>query len=227
MRFSKETAGMALFLAACAVFVFVLVVTTTPFDSLDDEDVPSDGIEIQISPVSPSTTDGSVEQFLGGCPPDGFLTGGEESSDKPPQKIDPRLFDLMQGEMVDSLGETHRFVQARAFCLFIDDDRVKGVVHYDYSGLGSENADPFVALSSWMNRQEIDRGTACKIDWDWNDHPCEGEDPVEEVPQEEEEQQEPEPPSLLEGGLVLALSDFSSLPSSGGTDAWEKEKREK
>ncbi len=202
MRFSKETAGTTLFLAACAVLIFVLVMTTILLGSSDDGGVSNDGIEIQISPVPSSTTDGLIEQFRGGCPPDGFLTGGEVSSDKPPQKIDPRLRALMQGEMVDSLGETHRFVQARAFCLFIDDGRVKGVVNYDYSWLGPENADPFVALSFWTSRQKIDRGTVCEIDWDWNYHPCESEDPVEEAPQEAEEQREPEEP--LEGDRVVA-----------------------
>jgi hypothetical protein len=153
----------------------------------------------------------------------------EESSDKPPQKIDPRLRDLMQEEMVDSLGETHRFVQARAFCLFTDDGRVKGIVNPYYSWLGPVDADPFVALSSWMNRQKIDHGTVCEIDWDWSYHPCDGEVPVEEVPQEAEEQREPEPelPLLLEGGLVLAFSSYSSLPSAECPVLWEKEKREK
>lgn len=229
MRFSKETAGTTLLLVAGAALVVVLVMTTIPFGSLDDEDVSSDGIEIQISPVPSPTTDRPIEQFRGGCPPDGFLTGGEVFSDKPPQKIDPRLLDFMQGEMVDSLGETHRFVQARAFCLFIDDGRVKGVVNYDYSDLGPVKADPFVALSFWTSRQKIDLGTVCEIDWDWNYSPCESEDPVEEVPQEAEEQQEPEPepPSLLEGGLVLAFSGYSSLPSAESPVLWEEEKREK
>ncbi len=223
MRFSKETAGTTLFLVACAVLIFVLAMGIIPLGSSDDGGVSNDGIEIQISPVPSSTIDRPIEQFRGGCPPDGFLTGGEVSSDKPSQKIDPRLRALMQGEMVDSLGETHRFVQARAFCLFIDDGRVKGVVHYDYSGLDPENANPFVALSSWMSRQKIDRGIACKIDWDWDPHPCEREDPVEEIPQEEEEQQEQEPPSLLEGGLVFVSSNFSCLRSSGSTYTREEE----
>lgn len=220
----------ALVLATALLLVFSAV-RTSPWTGEEGE--PTDnGVEIEISPSpSPSsaTTDRSIEQFRGGCPPDGFLTGGEVFSDKPPQKIDPRLFDFMQGEMVDSLGETHRFVQARAFCLFIDDGRVKGVVNYDYSELGPVQADPFVALSFWTSRQKIDPGTVCEIDWDWNYSPCESADPVEEVPQEAEEQQEPEPepPSLLEGGLVLAFSGYSSLPSAESPVLWEEEKREK
>jgi hypothetical protein len=172
----------------------------------------SDGeVEIEISPEPSPTTDRPTEHFQGGCPPSKAMARGEKPTDYPPQEIDPRLFDLMQEETMDSLGGTHCLVQTRAFCLFTGDDgRVKGIVNPHYSWLGPEHADPFVALVFWMSKEGIDpRTVVCEIDWDWDPHPCESEDPVEEVPPEPEEQQEPEeepeeePERPREGGRVI------------------------
>ncbi len=123
MRFSKNAVGIALFLATCFVLIFVLMMTIPSWPS-EDDGVRSGGVEVQISPTpSPSstTTEVSAERFQGGCPPDGAVTGGEVVTSKLPQKINTRLLDLMQEEVEDSLGETHRFVQRKAFCLFTDD----------------------------------------------------------------------------------------------------------
>jgi len=205
MRISKDAVRTTLLLVGCVVMASILALVVLSWPSEDD--APSDGIEIQISPVpSPTssvTTKTFAEQFQGGCPPDGAVTGGEVLTNKPSQRIDPRLFDLMQEEVEDSLGETHRFVQKRAFCLFTDDGRVKGVLNSYYARVGQLYADPLVVLAFWLNKRGIDvEATICQIEWVWSESPCGRNDPVEEVPQESEEQQEPEKP--LEGDHTFA-----------------------
>lgn len=141
-----------------------------------------------------SAVDTSVERFSGGCPPENAAIEGDATANDTPQKIDPKLLDLMQEE-VEGQDETHMVVQSRAFCLFTDDGRVKGVLNSCYMQVGQGCANPINALNFWMNRQGIDVEVICQIEWVWSDPPCEPPDDIEEAPAEEE--QEPEDP--LEG----------------------------
>jgi hypothetical protein len=163
----------------------------------DSNSTMSDGVEIQITPLSSpvsstSKTNPSGEKFQGGCPPDNAMTPEEIFMEVPPQKIDPRLLDFMEEVAQDDLGEDRLVAQERAFCLFTDDGRVKGLLNHYYARLGQRYANPIDALAFWMSKRKIDLETICQIEWVWSEPPCKPpDDTKEESPAEEQEPDSP------------------------------------
>src|SRR3990167_8775094 len=71
-------------------------------------------------------------RFGDGCPPSGAMISDDQSP-RPSQKSDPKLSaKLVSVKEFD--GTVVRKVETRAFCLFLDDDVIKGVMNQWYLG---------------------------------------------------------------------------------------------
>ena len=194
-------AGTLLLAIVIAIFVFQIQEDGSLISS-------GDGIEIKITPIaSPVDKVEYSGPFQGGCPPNGAMIFGDQSP-QPSQKYDPALTDkLVRVERFDGTV-VHKF-ETKAFCLFLDDGVVKGVLNYGYAGKDGPPADPFLEVLLWMSRQKIDANSACEIVWIWDD-PCGSSNPTEpdkENPSGGDEDGDPdreEPGEQPEGDTGLA-----------------------
>jgi len=109
--------------------------------------------------------------FPGGCPPNAAATPGEQQSHITQKNLSGLIERLHRVEGPDGVVIKY---EADAFCFFLDDGLVKGVLFHGYNALG-RRLDPKIELWRWFVQQGLDPAMMCNIDWIWDLNPCEPE----------------------------------------------------